>query len=459
MSLPNKESALHLRNQKNYWDRAHELLNSFENDGSEALELSTNQQIISIVQYAVHHSSWWSKYPGISKISPELTLKQNLENLPLLTRSFLQDNFDSMLVRNPQIQESSLETYSTSGSTGQPVRVIKHGGVHRHHYQSMTVFDWLISGRDPKGKILTLKHGAEVKDNILIRPLQVFGARAISLVRDPSLISAGELLDLLKSERPKYIVGTIAPLKTAAMFALAEKRDMKGTFDRLIGHADAVHQEDRDLIFSVFGATIDDRYSTEEVGYIALQCPFEQHLHVIAPNMHVEILDKDGNECSPGERGQIHLTSLRNYTTPLLRYWIGDYGIWGEKCHHTHWPTLKEVVGRVRDTLVDDAGNEFVPVLGNMETLKLSAILQYQVFMFTDAIAFVYRVKQELSKEFRDGLTSQLQQRLRSNLPIIFLRTDMQEWRSEYKKKTFEKLNESIGIYQDADSILRRKTN
>lgn len=457
MSLTNSQLAQILRVQKKFWNRAQQLLESFKSEDSQSIEQSTNTQLVNIVDYARNNSEWWARYPGFSEIKASQSLSENLSKLPILTRSFLQENFDSMQIKNPNLDQKSLDVYSTSGSTGQPVRVVKHAEVHAHHYQSMTVFDWLLSGRDPKGKILTLKYKGLEQNDVLVRPLQVFGAKAISLIRDPSMISARELLDLIEQEKPKYILGTLAPVKTAAMLALAEGRNLTGIIERLITHADSIHQEDRDLILRVFGAEIDDRYSTEEVGYIALQCPYEQHLHVIAPNMHVEILDEHGKECSPGQMGQIYLTSLRIYTMPLLRYWIGDYGIWGAKCPHTNWPTLLEVVGRVRDTLVDSQGNEFVPVLGNMETLKLSSILQYQVFMLDDAIAFVYRVKQDLTDDFVTELTSQLQHRLRSDLPVVFMRTDAQEWRSEYKKKTFEKIAGSISEYPDADSLLNRK--
>lgn len=458
MSLSNRELAHNRRVQQKYWDRAQYLLNSFKSDTNIALEQAANEQLVDIVEYAKSLSGWWSQYPGFQQITREAPLRENLRKLPVLTRSAIQENFDDMVIRNPRIPEDSLEAYSTSGSTGQPVKVVKHNGVHGHHYNSMTVFDWLINSRDATAKILTLKYKEKIQDDILIRPLQVFGAKPISLIRDPSLISAKELLDLFESARPKYIIGTLAPIKTAAMLALAEGRNMQGIFDRLIGHADAIRQDDRELIQTVFGASIDDRYSTEEVGYIALQCPFEQHLHVIAPNMLVEILDEQGNECAPGQRGQVHLTSLRNFTMPLLRYWVGDYGVWGEPCKHTSWPTLQEVAGRVRESLIDSEGNEFIPVLGNMETLKLSAILQYQVFLLNDAIAFVYRVKQELTEDFRNEISSQLQQRLRTDRPVVFMQTDMAEWRSEYKKKTFEKLDASISNFADAQSLLNRNT-
>ena len=40
-----------------------------------------------------------------------------------------------------------------------------------------------------------------------------------------------------------------------------------------------------------FGAVVEDRYSTEEVGYVALQCPDHEHMHTMGDSLLVEVVD------------------------------------------------------------------------------------------------------------------------------------------------------------------------
>lgn len=93
-----------------------------------------------------------------------------------------------------------------------------------------------------------------------------------------------------------------------------------------------VTDEIREIVMEGLGTRIVDRYSTEETGYIALQCPKHNHFHVISPVTHVEIVDEDNNPCPVGTPGRVLLTSMQSYAMPLVRYEIGDMAEWGEPC-------------------------------------------------------------------------------------------------------------------------------
>jgi len=77
-------------------------------------------------------------------------------------------------------------------------------------------------------------------------------------------------------------------------------------------------------------------------------------------NQVVEILDKDGVPCPPGQMGEIVVTSLHNYAMPLIRYRIGDMGSWlGQECTCGRGSALlREVSGRVVDTFLTKSGKK-----------------------------------------------------------------------------------------------------
>ncbi len=76
-----------------------------------------------------------------------------------------------------------------------------------------------------------------------------------------------------------------------------------------------------------FACPVLDMYSMNECGPIAVKTNDLPHatFHLLQPHLYVEILDSDGQPCSPGERGEVTLTGGLNFYLPLLRYRTNDY--------------------------------------------------------------------------------------------------------------------------------------
>src|SRR3546814_15229078 len=66
--------------------------------------------------------------------------------------------------------------------------------------------------------------------------------------------------------------------------------------------------ETRRLAREVWGLKIVDMYSTQEIGYLAFQCPQHDHYHVQAEAALVEVLNEAGESCRPGAIGQVVTT-------------------------------------------------------------------------------------------------------------------------------------------------------
>jgi len=84
----------------------------------------------------------------------------------------------------------------------------------------------------------------------------------------------------------------------------------------------------RSLVAEVFGGRVFDYYNAQEIGNIARQCSDNFGLmHVNHDACVVEILDDDGLPVSPGEEGDVVVTSLYSMAMPLLRYRLADRAI------------------------------------------------------------------------------------------------------------------------------------
>ena len=122
-----------------------------------------------------------------------------------------------------------------------------------------------------------------------------------------------------------------------------------------------------------------DSYSSEEAGYIALQCPLGAY-HVQAENVLVEILDENGNACAPGEIGRVVITTLHNFAMPLIRYAIGDYARAGRPCACGRGlPVLQQILGRQRNMIRLPDGSQHWPSFPEDKGVSIEPVRQIQV--------------------------------------------------------------------------------
>ncbi|MDD9903902.1 MAG: hypothetical protein OXT06_10070 [Rhodospirillaceae bacterium] len=124
-----------------------------------------------------------------------------------------------------------------------------------------------------------------------------------------------------------------------------------------------------------------DIYSTQEVGFIACQCPEHEHYLVQSEGIFVEILDKAGQPCGPGEIGRVVVTPLHNFSMPLIRYEIGDYAEVGAPCESGRGlPVLKRILGRNRNMLLTPEGERVWASLTGAGLEPIEPIRQFQLY-------------------------------------------------------------------------------
>src|SRR3546814_2899792 len=108
----------------------------------------------------------------------------------------------------------------------------------------------------------------------------------------------------------------------------------------------------RQAVRQAWDLPVKDSYSSEEAGYLAIQCPEHEVYHAQSENVLLEVVDDDGRPCRPGEIGRVLITSLHNFATPLIRYELGDYAEVGAPCACGRGlPVIRRIVGRQRNRL------------------------------------------------------------------------------------------------------------
>jgi phenylacetate-CoA ligase len=279
----------------------------------------------------------------------DLRSLEDLRALPPLEKREIQDHRDELVARN--WPRADLIPNQTGGSTGTPV-------------------PFFLSGdRKCSRAAATVRHnrwaGWEVGDRAAViwgaprdRPADDWRTRLRGLLlREPLWLDTGHLTEAklatfhndLHRHRPRIIQ---AYAQSAVLFARYLRAQGLTAYRprAIVTSAEGLEHADRELLESVFGCRVFNRYGCREVSVVASECDAHQGLHVMAEGLYLEIETPQG----PGEPGAILVTDLLNHAMPLIRYRIGDLGSWaaGDCPCGRGLPRLENVAGRVTDFLV-----------------------------------------------------------------------------------------------------------
>jgi len=129
--------------------------------------------------------------------------------------------------------------------------------------------------------------------------------------------------------------------------------------DGIIAGAEKLFDFQKEQIERSFRCPVFNRYGSTEFSNVASECEKREGLHINVDNLWVEVVDDDDRPVT-GAVGNIVITDLANRAMPLIRYKIGDKGVLTDEtcsCGRT-FPMLKEIVGRVSETLKTEEGHE-----------------------------------------------------------------------------------------------------
>ena len=370
------------------------------------------------------------------------SLTELLAALPILSRRQAQENFDGLYFKAPDQDPNDYVVQSTSGSTGKPVSVVKFAPLYSAEYDALTLTEWQLNNRDTSKTISTFRIVETEYDEVpLGAPLSYIGATRLHTSLSILKRTIAELLDELHRLRPAYLfVNGIVARQLALAQLESGYKPIK--IEQFLTVSDRVDPQLRELIFDVFGGRIIDRYSSEEFGYIALQCPVHNHLHVCSPSLMVEVVDENGKACDVGVPGRVLVTSLHNFAMPLIRYDIGDIAEFGEPCEAgITWPVLNQVNGRVRDSITLPNGKFQLVTFFESKMLGNRKLRDFQIILFNDAIAFLHHVETELDTEEQSDIQNEILDAFRLELPVVFRRMQSANWQNLWKRREWDRVD------------------
>ena len=376
----------------------------------ERIEEAQRQQLGILAAHCSQHSPAFARRLAAAGLAAsDLAQPGSLARLPPLTRRGLQDRDSLFCAQVPEAHQPTGMT-QTSGSTGEPTQVMRTG-LNKLGHMAMTVRDHRWQRRDARGRLAAMSaHRHEVK------PLADWGEPLALLYRTgpalslPATMAVAELHARIADLAPQVLV--TYPSVLNAMLDIIERtgRGFEG-----LAHvrcmSEMVHPELRERTRAVVGLAIEDAYTSEEFGFLALPCPDADGYHVMAETHIVEVVDDDGNPCAPGEWGRVLVTDLHNFATPLIRYDIRDYAMAGAPCMCGRGlPRIERILGRERNLIVLPDGSRHWPLTGYSKFQGIAPIQHYQLIQRDlETIEMRLVVARPLSPEQEDKLKAQIQ--------------------------------------------------
>jgi phenylacetate-CoA ligase len=358
---------------------------------AEEIQRRQQRQSLQVLRHAVRHVPHYreSVPSGVCTNRHAIDPDQWLQ-IPILERDVVQSAAQTLTSEAVPKGHGALGRVRTSGSTGKPVETVGTE-VTRFFWRAFTLRDHLWHRRNFSGKLAAIR---QFDDSAAAPPgglrTDEWGDATRGILETgPSamldvMASISDQVPWLVRENPDYLLTFPSNLLALAKQFRDEGLRLPALREvRTIG--EVMTDEVRHECYEAWGVPLTDLYSTQEVGYIALECPEQRNYHVQSENVLVEVLDDRGRPCEPGEVGRVVLTTLHNFAMPLVRYEVGDYGVLGPPCPCGRGlPVLERILGRQRNMFVLPNGDQRWPTLAADQRFDdafgdLPPIRQFQV--------------------------------------------------------------------------------
>jgi len=306
-------------------------------------------QAANLLHHAKDRSPFWRSRIGAM---------QTLAKLPILRRADLRDQVSREGALLGLADRIAVSKHSSSGSSGEPVSFFV-SEMNGNYNVLRSIAQYLLEGRDLTLNRTRIRSAKEIiagglaveRESPWLAALAPFvragGSRRITILR-PDI---DRMWQELKKEPIGYL--TIAPGALEPLLQRVEPEALKRAgLAMLIPFAEPLDPEVRRR-FAEVGVPARETYSCEEVGPIAYECDrCVGHFHVATSNVIVETVAEEGLAVDGSAVGDVLLTHLHSYATPLIRYQVGDLAALAERCPCGHdGPTLSNIVGRAKGVL------------------------------------------------------------------------------------------------------------
>jgi phenylacetate-CoA ligase len=349
------------RRKSKDFDLYRERFRKIYDQGLDAIIAYQKEGLRTLFDEASKNSGYFKKIfseAGIDEFSIRNTDPHELiYRLPLLEKKFIKDDLEHFC----NIGRETAEVSFTSGTTGTPMKVYHDResvnityAVWRSFHDKIGLPEKIRSIRFSGNKIIPL---SRTKAPFWVEDLSSRQLFMSTYHMNDENIPA--YLEKIRSFQPHLLDGYPSALFVLASHILKHNFDLGYQPMAIVTTCETLYPDQKEIIGRAFGCHVYNQYAASEGVPFITECP-EGNLHMHLESGYFEVLDDDGREVGSGEVGELVVTSLRNFKTPLIRYKTGDKV---RRAEHSGpcacgmpTPYLAEIMGRDDDILVASNG-------------------------------------------------------------------------------------------------------
>ena len=370
-------------------------------------------------------------------------------------KDFDMDYYNSLSKGNEKqeyLKRFKLRYMTTSGSTGQPLEVLKGYNDEYMDYFTLNYYRKKLSKYNFKGVFVWIWPENPIMRRFLNGEESNAGEKKYRSenrygykyhMHEHSDENFMDLYDFLIEKKCEWITSSPSVLYKLACF-IQEKQLEYIKFEYIECHSEKMYEWQEEKIEEVFGCKPVSIYSSNEIQFMAGMCE-NKHLHMFNKGCFIEFLENNGIK-------EVCVTSLNYFDVPIIRYKLGDCGDWlyGESCDSAlgKLPCFTLNGTRVNDLLKTKSGTIMEPfVITDSVHLMCNKfgldIKQHKIKQLSpDSFAFYFSRKEvdcaneEYRSFLKDYLTALLEYDANVELNEI---EDVEELKDGRKFKYFER--------------------
>jgi phenylacetate-CoA ligase len=344
------------------------------------------QKFLRLLDHAVREVPYYQKtFRGHGLDVSHIHSLDDVPRIPLLTKTHIQQNLDSLLARGAD--KGTLVQKSSSGSTGTPTTVyldsergLRSWAWNTRHNR-WAGLDWGSKVGSMWGQPSAAQPSAQRARSWWQRQMDATGRTLSGQTRElylnPYGYSAAEMdrfAHNLVAFQPDILLGYSNTLHALAWHV--QENRIAGIRPRgIIPGGEVLTPEVRTLLESVFGCKVFMRYGTREVDIIASEC---EHggLHLNNDHLLVELVPETDTGAA-----RVVVTDLHNFAMPLIRYDLEDLATPGaESCPcGRRLSLLGSIVGRTAEVFRSRSGYSVGGLWFSSQLRLIPGVTTYQV--------------------------------------------------------------------------------
>ncbi len=362
-----------VRNSLTY-KKTYDLLKKSQWWSADQLEEYQLEQLSKLLSHSYKNVPYYTRVFNERGLKPkDIQDLKDLEQLPIMTRDTVRDNFKDLCARNYSPRQ--FQHVTTGGSSGTPLELYLENGVTDAKEWAFMKTQWDRVGYRFRDKCAIFRgYKVPVSANTFWKS-QLFGRWLLFSSYDINDQNLSSYVQKLKAYNPKFIQAY--PSSISLLAKHINETDIRNlpNLKAILCGSESLFPLQRKLLEETFNTRIYSWYGLTEKVVLAGECEVSDHYHIFPEYGITELIDKKGNTVKSGA-GEIVGTGFNNYAMPLIRYRTDDIGkILDKKCScGREYSSFENIEGRVQDIVITK-NNSKITLRGLIFRQHLNAFL------------------------------------------------------------------------------------